>query len=70
MADATVNLQPTYALNRWSWRCYECDHVVTTLTVQRTDEAMQDHLDHIHRTVDHTSDPHYEDRRMDQLLAS
>ncbi len=62
--------KPTYGLNRWSWACIHCDHPVTTLTAVALDAAMEDHYRYVRHTADRAEDPHYEDERLDRLMAS
>lgn len=65
----TAHEKPRYACNRWFWKCLACEHPVSALTAGELDAQMVAHYAHIHGTVDRTIDPHFEDERMDRLIA-
>lgn len=64
-----IDGKPRYALNRWFWRCIACEHPVSALTASGVDDAMSEHYAYIHKTADQSVDPHFEEQRLDRLIA-
>lgn len=56
-------------VRRMDWRCHVCSHVVSAMTQQGVQDAMDEHALHVNRTADHQTDPHFEDARLDALIA-
>lgn len=50
--------------------CLECAHVVIARTERAAEAAMQDHADHVNSHADKSTDPHFEDARLDALIVS
>lgn len=49
--------------------CLYCRHTATALSIGALFMAMQDHVDWINRHADKANDPHFEEVRLDHLIA-
>lgn len=54
---------------RFTWSCHVCGHPAAAMSESQVSAAMDAHAAHVNATRDCTTDPHFADGRMDQLLA-
>ena len=50
-------------------RCLVCDHPMSALSNEAFREAVQAHVDYVNARLDPATDDHFEDGRLDALLA-
>lgn len=60
---------PTVPMALLQERCLNCPLVVSALSMQAVFEGMKDHAEYINRTADPNTDPHFEELRLDRLIA-
>lgn len=59
----------TVAFDLLTERCLCCPFVATALSVGSLFMAMENHVEWINRYANHADDPHFEEIRLDNLIA-
>lgn len=55
---------------RWTWPCYGCERVFAAASEEALKHALDAHSRYINAHADRATDPHFDEMRLDALLAS